>query len=90
MTPQITRKRVALLAVAALLPAAAPLQARGSNLEGRKIQVPVSDGAKLAADVYRPESDGPIPVVLLRTRNPNTGESPESATEFKQGGTRLI
>lgn len=30
-------------------------------------QIPMSDGAKLAADIYLPQTDGPFPVILIQT-----------------------
>ena len=41
----------------------------------RNVLVPMSDGVRLAADVYLPEGDGPFPVLLTRTPyNKDRGE----------------
>jgi predicted acyl esterase len=50
-----------------LAAAAAWLAAAGALAEKTTHMVPVRDGTRLATDVYRPEGDGPFPVILTRT-----------------------
>ena len=33
----------------------------------QKVMVPMRDGVRMAADVYRPKGDGPFPVIFSRT-----------------------
>ena len=38
------------------------------------VKVPMRDGVELSADIYLPKSDGPFPVVLIRTPYSNNGD----------------
>ena len=59
------RAMVLLTAAAWLLTAAVP--AVCAQVEKQTVMVPMSDGVRLASDVYLPPGDGPWPVVLSRT-----------------------
>lgn len=52
-----------------------------SALSKQTFQVPMSDGVKLATDVYLPEGQGPFPVVLTRTPY-NRVKRGQDAAEF--------
>ncbi|MFH1537591.1 MAG: CocE/NonD family hydrolase, partial [bacterium] len=47
-------------------------------VEVRTVDIPMSDGLKLKADVYLPDGDGPFPVVLNRTPYNRKGVSGEA------------
>ena len=64
--------RLSILSCAALVLVLAPALRGDSARRGagdvlRKVEVPMRDGMKLAADVYLPEGDGPFPVVVARS-----------------------
>ncbi len=52
----------------------------------RNIMIPMSDGTKLAADIYRPDAPGRFPVILTRT--PYGKRNPEHRYEF--AGTLFV
>ena len=55
------------------------------------IKVPMRDGTRLSTDVYRPEGNGPYPVVLMRTPyNKNLEEDVESAVYFASRGYAFV
>jgi predicted acyl esterase len=56
--------------------AAWPQQTSFQLLTERKVMIPMRDGVKLAANIFRPDAPGRFPVVLLRTCYGRTGEPP--------------
>ena len=46
------------------------------------VMVALRDGVRLATDIYRPETDGPVPVVLERT--PYNNRSRQMGTHRRQ------
>ena len=55
------------------------------------VKVPMSDGVRLSADIYRPTSPGPFPTLLLRTIYDNQrGLNMDWARRFVQGGYAVV
>ena len=55
------------------------------------VAVPMRDGTRLAADVYRPDLDGQWPVILMRfVADPAADEFVEMATFFSQRGYAFV
>ncbi|MHC4860214.1 MAG: CocE/NonD family hydrolase, partial [Planctomycetota bacterium] len=52
-------------------------QAGARGIDKRTVMVPMSDGAKLATDVYVPEGKGPFPTILWRTPYGRTRGTPQ-------------
>lgn len=60
----------------------------GKSLAGFRIipiEIPVSDGAKLAADLYIPESGGPFPIILIQTPYNKALHNPNLVQEMSGG-----
>ena len=51
-----------------------------SAVVDKNVMIPMSDGVKLAADIYRPDAPGRFPVILTRT--PYDKRNPEQRYEF--------
>jgi len=49
------------------------------------VPVPMRDGVQLSADVRMPDTDGPVPAVLIRTPYNNVGFSPEEMSCVQAG-----
>jgi hypothetical protein len=54
------------------------------------VMVPMRDGVKLAADIYRPEAPGRFPVLLQRTPYNRAGEQSDAAHMAREGYVVVI
>ena len=88
--------------LAALLPALAPWAAHGAESGAaanvavtRDVMIPMRDGVRLAADIYRPASggvasDGRFPAVLMRTPYSKSVRAPPFAEYFASRGYVVV
>jgi putative CocE/NonD family hydrolase len=65
--------------------AAWPQQTGDQILTERKVMIPMRDGVKLAANIFRPDAPGRFPVVLLRTCYGRTEMQPVAIALAKRG-----
>lgn len=54
------------------------------------VQVPMQDGVKLVADVYRPEGEGPFPTILVRTPYDRSSEGVANGARFAKRGYTVV
>ena len=54
-----------------------------ATMVDKNVMIPMSDGVKLAADIYRPDAPGRFPVIITRT--PYGKSNPEHKYEFAGG-----
>lgn len=54
------------------------------------VKVPMRDGVELAANIFRPNGDGPWPVILIRTPYGKQGEKWNGGEEFATKGYVLV
>ncbi len=53
------------------------------------VKIPMRDGTQLAANIFRPQGDGPWPVILIRTPYGKQDEKWEGGEGFASKGLRL-
>ncbi len=54
------------------------------------VKVPMGDGVELAADVYRPEGEGPFPTILVRTPYDRANEGLANGARFAKRGYAVV
>jgi putative CocE/NonD family hydrolase len=59
-------------------------QQRNALVRQLNVRVPMRDGVKLSAEIYRPDTREPVPVVLIRT--PYTRAKGPSAPDYPEQG----
>jgi putative CocE/NonD family hydrolase len=55
-----------------------------------EVKVPMRDGTRLAANVFRPKGDGRFPVILMRTPYGKPGENWDEAKRYTAAGYALV
>ena len=61
-----------------------------SVLEELDVKVSMRDGVRLSTNIYRPDSDGEFPVLLMRTPYGNGGKENRDAHFFAQRGYAVV
>jgi len=66
--------------------------AHGQDPEGftRDVMIPMRDGAKLAANIFKPKGDGKFPVILMRTPYGKGDESWGEAKRYLPAGYAMV
>jgi len=56
----------------------------------KNVMIPMRDGTRLAANIYKPKTDGPFPVILLRTPYGKPGEQWGEAKRYTAAGIAMV
>lgn len=84
------RQRAAWLGVGLLLGSWLALAAESTFVFEANVMVPMRDGVKLAANVWRPKAEGRYPVVLLRSPYGKMDENWGDAKRYTQAGYVMV